>query len=298
MNADSNNKKDEIKPPPAKRARRVPGARVSKQSESSSSTEDDAAPTALRRSSRRKAVAMKKKASPNRRRSKKKVAPRKSKQRTTSSDGEDGGRNGDGKRVVLLRTGTDNPDEKAKLEAMGAVVLREYDDSVTHLCSSEPRRTLKFIAGMATSKYIVTDKWPSQCVKRKTLDVDESKYFPNNAKTKRFEKEYGFNLKRSFKRLRERETPLFDGYKVYFTKEQAVSLRNAIGTMAQSHGAALMGRIPRKSASGEIDEDIIVIGERLDSKQCQNVERKGYDIYNRNIIITSILRQEIDFDDD
>merc|ERR550525_153054 len=231
MNADSNNKKDEIKPPPAKRARRVPGARVSKQSESSSSTEDDAAPTALRRSSRRKAVAMKKKASPNRRRSKKKVAPRKSKRTTTSSDGDDGAPNVEGKRVVLLRTGTDNPDEKAKLEAMGAVVLREYDDSVTHLCSSEPRRTLKFIAGMATSKYIVTDKWPSQCVKRKTLDVDES------------------NLKRSFKRLRERETPLFDGYKVYFTKEQAVSLRNAIGTMAQSHGAALMGRIPRKSAS-------------------------------------------------
>lgn len=199
--------------------------------------------------------------------------------------------------MVLLRTGTDNPDEKEKLEAMGAVVLREYDDSVTHLCSSEPRRTLKFIAGMATSKYIVTDKWPSQCVKRKTLEVDEAKYFPNNAKTKKFEKEYGFNLKRSFQRLRERETPLFDGYKVYFTKEQTAGLRQAIGTMAQSHGAALMGRIPRKSASGEIDEDIIVIGGKLQSKECQRVAQKGYDIYNRDVIITSILRQEIEFED-
>jgi len=188
--------------------------------------------------------------------------------------------------------------EKEKLEALGAIVLTEYDDSVTHLCSEVPRRTLKFIAGMATTTYIVTDKWAAQCIKKKTLDVDEGDFFPCNPATKKFEKQYGFNLRRSFQKIKERETALFDGYKVFFTKEQKAGVRDAIGTMAQSHGAALMGRIPRKSASGEIDEDIIVIGGRLDSKQCQNVERKGYDIYNRNIIITSILRQEIDFDDD
>merc|ERR1712083_1180038 len=96
---------------------------------------------------------------------------------------------------------------------------------------------------------------------------------------------------------RERQTPLFDGYKVYFTKEQKKTVRDAIATMAQSHGAALMGRIPPKSASGEIDEDIIVIGEKLGSRPCQTVDKKGYTIYNRDIIITSILRQEIEFED-
>ena len=296
-------KKEEIKPPPAKRARR---GRAAKVSDLSSETEGDSpAPNPLRRSSRNKTAAAskkkvvpikKKKASPNRRSLKKKVASRRSKRVATSSDTEDETENIQ-KRVVLLRTGTDHPGEKEKLEALGAVVLTEYDDSVTHLCSSEPRRTLKFIAGMATAKYIVTDKWTSDCVKRKTLNVDETAYFPNNANTKKFERQYGFKLVQSLQRLRERETPLFDGYKVYFTKDQKPEVRNAIGTMAASHGAAIMGRIPRKTASGEIDEDIIVIGGKLKSKECQRVEKKGYDIYNRDIIITSILRQQIDFDD-
>ena len=200
-------------------------------------------------------------------------------------------------KVVLLRTGTDDPSQKRKLEQLGAVILSEYDDSVTHIISSQPRRTLKFISGLATAQFIVNDKWPTMCIKKGTLKVNESKYFPNNKETKAFEKKYGFKLKESFKRLRERKEPLFDGYKIYFTKEHKASVKKAISTMAQSHGAALMSRIPKATASGDIDDNIIVIGQDINHKHCVNVEKKGYVIYNRDIIITSILRQQIDFDD-
>ena len=199
--------------------------------------------------------------------------------------------------VVILRTGTDSPSEKKKLEELGATVLTEYDDTVTHVVSQQPRRTLKFISGMATAKHLVNDGWPTECVKKKTLKIDESKYFPNNKATKEFEKKYKFKLKRSFKRLRERNEPLFDGYKVYFTKEYNAGAKEAIGTMAQSHGAALMSRIPKATANGKIDENIICVGQNINHRNCKSVAKKGYTIYNKEIIITSILRQEIDFSD-
>ena len=201
------------------------------------------------------------------------------------------------KDVVILRTGTDNPTEKQKLIDLGATILEEYDDSVTHIVTQQPRRTLKFISGMATAKHIVNDKWPTECIKKGTLNVDESKYFPNDKATKAFEKKHKFKLKKSFKKLKERSEPLFDGYKVFFTKEFASNAAEAIGTMAQSHGAALMARIPRSTSNGEIDDTIIVVGNDINHKHCKNVAKKGYDIYNKEIIITSILRQEIDFSD-
>eukprot|EP01083_Nonionella_stella_P183092 660706_1 len=262
---ESNNADGEerIEPPPAKRPRR---GRVAKRSTKASNTNNG-----LRRSTRR---------------------TNKRLDECSSEEDNDAG-------VVVLRTGTDCPSEKKKLEALGAVVLSEYDDSVTHIVSRQPRRTLKFISGLATAKYIVTDAWCTQCIKKRTLKVDESRYFPHNKATRDFEKEYGFKLNESFTRLQERSEALFDGYKVYFTKNIKSNVKKAIGTMAQSHGAAVVTRAPKALRSGqEADPMVIVIGENVNHKYCKNIAKKGYTVYNRDVIITTILRQQIDLEDE
>eukprot|EP01084_Bolivina_argentea_P271019 460996_1 len=92
------------------------------------------------------------------------------------------------KKVIILWTGPDTKNLQSKLKQLGAKILSDYNKTVTHLITTQPRRTKKFISGMGTAEYIVTDSWANQCIKKKTFDINENKYLPKNKMTKDFEK--------------------------------------------------------------------------------------------------------------
>jgi len=73
------------------------------------------------------------------------------------------------KKVVILLTGVQYEKETKTLRELGATVLQDYSNDVTHLVSSIPRRTLKFICGISCAKYIVTEQWIKDCCSKKNI---------------------------------------------------------------------------------------------------------------------------------
>eukprot|EP01084_Bolivina_argentea_P046919 86409_1 len=199
--------------------------------------------------------------------------------------------------IVLLRTGgTINikkrvDEENKKLEEMGAIILDKYEETVSHIVINEPMTTLKFMCGLADTKYIVNDIWPTMCVKKGNFVIDEKRYFPIKG-VKLFEKKYGCLLKEILKKRDKRNNLLFEDKKIYFISDCDKNMKLGIEQMAEAHGAECVNRIPR-----EYDEELIVIGDDINSKHCKNAKKKGYVVWSKDIIITSILRQNIETSD-
>jgi len=190
------------------------------------------------------------------------------------------------KKVVLLRTGTEDPEEDKRLEKMGATVLKEFDHSVTHILSRIPRRTLKFLCGFGKAKFIVTDSWVEKCIQQGHFAIDESPYFPKCRKTKEFEKEYKINLRESFKRASNQK--VFAGLKCYL-EGMSPNNRSAYGKMFQIHGGKMVKRLPKK-----VDKNLIIITKKDNKASIKKLKKKKWNVYEKNQIVISILSQIYD----
>ncbi|ETO23131.1 hypothetical protein RFI_14057, partial [Reticulomyxa filosa] len=233
------------------------------------------------------------------------------------------------RKVVLLRTGVEDPKgENEKLENLGATILDNYSPIVTHLVSQIPRRTLKFIAGMAFAQYLfdfffccgccllvfrqknakqVTDDWVAECIKRKTLAVGlkkkkkkilqthieyEKDFFPCCLETKKVEQEYGFDMKESFEKAKEKK--LFIGMSLFVAKEVEKDVQQALTIMFEAHGGRKLRSLCKKNPT---DKNILVVANKAEDKSIKALLKQGWRVFNRNVVVTSILRQNINLAD-
>lgn len=191
------------------------------------------------------------------------------------------------RQVVILRTGTIDEKKDKKLRSLGATILSEFDQKVTHIVSDQARRTFKFLVGMAHADYIVTEKWVDKCITAGHLGVAESKDFPAGKDARKVEEDYAFELKRSFDLCKEQK--VFRRFKFYLSKKITGKQKDCFVSMVRAHGGTVITKLPR--SAGKIN---IYLGHPNDTKtEIKKMKKKGFPVVPQKEIATIILRQFI-----
>merc|ERR1712096_376315 len=191
----------------------------------------------------------------------------------------------------MMRTGKSSPEIDKGMERLGINTQRgrRSDEmrSVTHIVTSQARRTVKFLCGLAHAHTIVTEGWPASCATRKSLFVDPKNHFPKGTEALAFEKKWGFKLKKSLSRAREKK--LFAGKTLFLSKSFSPGHSKAYKAMWTEHGGGeVLTRAPRKFK----ENVVIVMDAEKDRSNIPKFTKKGFDVFNKELIVVGILRQE------
>eukprot|EP01080_Neovahlkampfia_damariscottae_P010961 gene10961-3669_t len=114
---------------------------------------------------------------------------------------------------IIMFTGISNPEKYEKpIRKLGGRIEHENISKVTHIISSNIKRTTKFLCAISNGcKYFLTIDWLENSIK-KNYFVQESSYFIDDIET---ESKYDFNLKESI--LNSSKKKVFEGMKFFLT---------------------------------------------------------------------------------
>lgn len=155
----------------------------------------------------------------------------------------------------------------------------------THLVTNKVRRTVKFLCGLSRGVVIVQPSWLEACKKAKSF-VDTSPFL---VKDRDAEEQFKFDLQRSHDTASRQG--LLEGYKVHVTKRvkpEPSQMRDII----QSAKGEFLSSMPRMN-----DNKVFVISCMEDRSVCKKPLEAGIPVVSAEIVLTGILRQELDFEE-
>ncbi|KAL0949407.1 hypothetical protein HGRIS_009469 [Hohenbuehelia grisea] len=195
------------------------------------------------------------------------------------------------KTVRLMTTGVALEDDISKpLLKLGVKFTTKYSEC-THLVVSHLVRTEKFLCALAMAPHIITKEWAVDSAKAKTL-LDEDQYQLHD---KDAEKKFQFKLTESLARARKHKGQLFAKKTFYITSKVPVDLKLLKNVIVAGGGQALMSPPTLRILNANPDRHII---------SCPNdvsIWRpiaEHHTIYTQEIVLTSSLRQQVDWDAD
>lgn len=155
----------------------------------------------------------------------------------------------------------------------------------THLVTNKVRRTVKFLCGLSRGVVIVQPSWLEACKKAKSF-VDTSPFL---VKDKDAEEQFKFDLQRSHDTASRQG--LLEGYKVHVTKRVKPE-PSQMKDIIQSAKGEFLSSMPRMN-----DNKVFVISCMEDRSVCKKPLEAGIPVVSAEIVLTGILRQELDFEE-
>jgi hypothetical protein len=188
--------------------------------------------------------------------------------------------------VKVMFTGiAENDEHRLIVQRLSGSEVETWQDC-THLVTDKIRRTTKFLCSLSAGKHIVDLKWLSDSQKQGKFISDTSKYLLKDGKT---EKQYSMNLKSSLKKTADKASPkLFAGVSIYATPNLKPPSKELFEILEAAGGKLLI------KPPNSIKSNVYICGTTQDESECKKLKRLGYKIYSNELILTSILRQEID----
>eukprot|EP00842_Homolaphlyctis_polyrhiza_P005614 jgi/Hompol1/6053/HPOL_000265-RA len=169
------------------------------------------------------------------------------------------------------------------VQALGGTLVDSWAEC-THLVTDKVRRTVKFLCALSAGRHIIDIKW-LEASKKEGRFADPSKFMLKDAKT---EKMYGFTLRKSLLSVRKPGArPIFSDCTFYATPT-VLPCYNDLKEILSAAGGTLI----QKRTS--INSDTIIIGNEKDASECAGLRDRGHTIYSTELVLTGILRQELD----
>ncbi|XP_057304637.1 mediator of DNA damage checkpoint protein 1-like [Hydractinia symbiolongicarpus] len=177
---------------------------------------------------------------------------------------------------------SDKTVEKIVKDLGGEVV--DNVEVATHLVTDKVRRTVKFLCAVARGIPVVSSAWLKSS---KTSNVFTSckDHILNDQAA---ERQYKFQLKRSLKKSS--VSSLLENVRIYVTKNVKPEPK-CMKEMIECSG----GKFLSKSPKGPSD-DVIVVSCDDDAKEHEKLTNQGFCVCTNEVLLTGILRQEIDRD--
>ncbi|EGN97163.1 hypothetical protein SERLA73DRAFT_161344 [Serpula lacrymans var. lacrymans S7.3] len=200
-------------------------------------------------------------------------------------------RGSEAKVIKMMTTQISLSDDVIKRLGKLGVKTTTRPNECTHLLTKNIVRTEKFLCAMAVSPYVLNEKWATASAAANQL-LPEDKYILSDPEA---EKKWGFNLTDALRRSKDHGCGLFAQMTFYMTAKVPIDhklLKNIV--------AAAGGQISTQAPTSRIlkaKEGRYVISCPEDASIWRPLVRDGHPIYSPELILKSVLTQEIDWKD-
>ncbi|KAI0682501.1 hypothetical protein BC835DRAFT_1399674 [Cytidiella melzeri] len=192
--------------------------------------------------------------------------------------------------VVVMTTQVTLSDDQIKAFTKLGGKFTTKPSECTHLVAASIVRTEKFLCAMAVASHVVTRKWVEMCVAKKTI-LPTDTFMLRNPEN---EKKYGFKLADALKRARANKGKLLEGKTFYMTKNVPVEAK-LMKNVVTAGGGQFSTQVPTvrimKGSSNRV-----VISSPDDIAIWRPLAEHGFPIYSQELILTGMLKQELDWD--
>lgn len=166
----------------------------------------------------------------------------------------------------------------------------------THLVATRIARTVKFLCGISVCEHVVMPHWLDQCNAMNKF-VDETPYVLRDQ-----EAEDLFNMSVSSSLLKAKQTPLLTGQQVFSTLNVSPP-HESLKDIIQCAGGELLDEEELRNRFGRtlehVDQNhpllVISCHEDVQSGLCNEFFAKNIAVYNPEFILTGVLRQQLDY---
>ncbi|XP_060174741.1 uncharacterized protein LOC132605610 isoform X2 [Lycium barbarum] len=173
--------------------------------------------------------------------------------------------------------------QKKILARLGFISVSNCSNA-THFVTESFVRTRNMLEAIACGKPIVTHLWLNSCG-RASCFVDEKKYILRDAKK---EKELGFTMPASLARARKH--PLLEDQRVIITPGVKPDRDTLLSLVKAVHG-----EVVDESNSKITYDDLLVISCEEDHKICLPYLKKGFPVYNSELLLNGIVIQKLEY---
>jgi len=188
------------------------------------------------------------------------------------------------KKPYIIQTGSVKPAVVSVLKKMGAIILQNVEEKVSHLCMDEFRITGKFLCALAYCDYIVSNKWLTRCAELGSFEVPEAKYRVTvNKEMIKAQSKFNFKFSHFLRVRHRRHSKLFNGLKLYATKNVDPVYRKVF-TM---HGGKLSSTPGKK-----FNPSLIIVGADKSDEEAQELILKNLKVRTTNWVIAAVLSQK------
>lgn len=175
-------------------------------------------------------------------------------------------------------------------------VVSETGSDFLCVSSGELKKTTKLILSVALGKTVVTDKWVVDSSQAGFL-VDPTPYLPSDPAR---EELWGFNLQAAIERGKE-GVQVFEGWTIYLTPSLKKELKDPkelqqIAVAAGAEEVILHG--PTKPAKNVSGNSLVLGSSEHDDDAAAGLAKKGWTLYDKEIISLSMLRGTLAIDSD
>ncbi|PSS00871.1 hypothetical protein PHLCEN_2v4098 [Hermanssonia centrifuga] len=198
----------------------------------------------------------------------------------------------DVKNVVVMTTQVALPEDVVKAFTKMGAKFTQKPSECTHLVARSLVRTEKFLCAMATAPYVVTDAWVETCVSKNRIMPEED--FALKDPTS--EKKYGFKLLDAIERSKANAGKVFAGKTFYLTPKVPVESKLLKNVVTAGGGQLLIQSPTARILKGH--DNRFVISSPADVSIWRPLSEQGYPIYNQELVLTAMLKQQIDWDNE
>ncbi|KAJ7643246.1 hypothetical protein B0H17DRAFT_1339137 [Mycena rosella] len=196
-----------------------------------------------------------------------------------------------GKPIKLMTTGVDLSDDVLKaLANLGAKVTARATEC-THLVVATLKRTEKFLCALPGAPFIVTKEWANESAAAESLLPEEDYLLQDDAA----ERKYGFSLSDAVERARELKGKLFKDLVFYVTPKVTTTPALMRSVVLANGGQIITNQLPSKRML-DMHPNRRVISCADDEYSCSPFA-DHHPIYTQELVLSSALRQKIDWDD-
>ncbi|KAK3581462.1 hypothetical protein CHS0354_031786 [Potamilus streckersoni] len=177
--------------------------------------------------------------------------------------------------------------------SLGGTVV-ENPRNCSHLVAPGISRTMKFFVAINVCHYVMDKQWLENSMQQNRF-IDETNYLLRDPKS---EADINCSMVRSLAKARQH--PLFQGLTFYFTPgvtpppcDLRIIVESAGGTVARKRRLGVKTIASQKDEKGNPTYLVITCAE--DIQLCKDLILNKIAIYNPELILTGVLRQELDF---
>jgi hypothetical protein len=172
------------------------------------------------------------------------------------------------------------------VETLGGHVVADlkHVTECTHLVTDSAQRTVKFLAALNCVKHVVTSKWIEKCQKQHVF-VDESPFMLRDHTA---ERKFDFHLENSLQSAAERKVFATVSFVITSNVKPA---REDLKTIVTTAGGQYLKTAPKK-----VDHAVVIIACAEDLDQARTLHAQGYRVYTPEFVLSSVIRQEIDYE--
>ena len=187
---------------------------------------------------------------------------------------------------VLLFTAIDYAPYNADIERLHGSITTD-PLAATHLITNKVRRTDKFLIAYSVTPHLQSLQWLEDSLRVGRWESEEA----GRLVDEEAEAKWGFVL--SERRVR---SGWMDGWQVWCSDSVLPSRASMKGIVEAAGGRMREANVDAKRGREAEKDKVLLIGCEADKSACMEWTRAGFTVYDKEVLLTGVLRQRVDVD--